>query len=235
MAGRQPVGELALGRGIVVAIDGPSGAGKSTVARTLAAQLSTDYLDTGAMYRALTWDVLQKGIDVTDVVAVGEAAAAFSPEITLSAHAPRLCVGGVDVKEAIRSAEVTSAVSEVAANPQVRSTLIADQREIISRAREEGRGIVVEGRDITTVVAPDADVRLLLTASADERERRRRRESGEATAKSMSRRDARDSQVNNFTTPADGVTLIDTTSMPLSEVVGAVEELVRVALESGRV
>ncbi|MBD3688730.1 (d)CMP kinase [Nanchangia anserum] len=222
----RPIGERALGRGLVIAIDGPSGSGKSTVARTVAADISASYLDTGAMYRALTWSLLHRRIDVTDHARVASHARECALDIDTAPYAPRFAVGGVDVTQQIRGVDVTSAVSEVAANPEVRSVLIASQRHLIAQARESGKGMVAEGRDITTVVAPDADVRILITASAEERERRRRAEAGEASAASMARRDARDSQVNDFITPSEGVTLIDTTQMTLPEVVNAVLALI---------
>lgn len=220
-----PVGERLMGQGLVVAIDGPSGAGKSTVARAIAAEIGAHYLDTGAMYRALAWWIAEKGVDPTDAPGVLTAARDWDVRIETTPHAPRFLVGDVDVTQQIRGEAVTNIVSEVAAHPGVRALLIEMQRDHIAQARESGKGIVAEGRDITTVVAPDADLRLLITASAKERERRRTAEAGEATAKTMGTRDARDSQVNDFTTPAPGVELIDTTDMPLRDVIATVMRL----------
>jgi CMP/dCMP kinase len=151
----------------VVAIDGPAGSGKSTVARRVAEALGLPALDTGAMYRALTWAVLDAGIDPSDTAAVIGVAHALDLDV-----GPPVRVGGRDVNDAIRSAEVSAAVSVVAAVPEVRVRLVAAQREWI----EAHDGGVVEGRDIGTVVAPDAVLKIYLVASEEERARRRHRQ-----------------------------------------------------------
>ena len=140
---------------MIIAIDGPAGAGKSTVARRVAAELGVDYLDTGAMYRAVTFGVLSREIDPADAHAVIEVCG----QLDLDVGVDRVLVGGVDATSAIRGSEVTSAVSSVAANPEVRSILVELQRAWV---HDRGAG-VVEGRDITTVVLPDADLKLFVT------------------------------------------------------------------------
>ena len=154
---------------MVVAIDGPSGSGKSSVSRGVAARLGLRYLDTGAQYRAMTYWMLQNKVDLGDAAAI--AADAGTPRIVSGTDpaGPAISVDGADVAVEIREADVTGAVSAVAAVPQVRARLIALQREIIGDG-----GIVVEGRDIASVVAPDAAAKIFLTASEDARAARRR-------------------------------------------------------------
>jgi len=151
----------------VVAIDGPAGAGKSTLAQAVAAHLGVDRLDTGAMYRAVAWSALRHHVDPADAEAVARLARATVIDV-----GERVVADGVDVTDAIRSAEVDGAVSAVAANPAVRADLVARQRAWVA---QRGRG-VVEGRDIGTVVLPDADVKIYLTADTETRARRRARE-----------------------------------------------------------
>jgi CMP/dCMP kinase len=154
--------------GVVIAMDGPSGSGKSSTARGVASRLGLRYLDTGALYRAMTWWMLQHRVDVDDPDAV--AAHADAPLLVSGTdpQAPTISVDGVDVAAPIRGPEVTSAVSAVSAVPRVRERLLVDQRDVI------GAGdIVVEGRDIGTVVAPDADLKIFLTADPDARAVRR--------------------------------------------------------------
>ncbi|MGH3545463.1 MAG: (d)CMP kinase [Mycobacteriales bacterium] len=166
----------------VVAIDGPSGSGKSTVARRLADRLGVAYLDTGAMYRAAAWAVLHAGIDPADVTGVADVVAGSELEIGIDPTAPQCRMNGVDVSGPIRGAQVTAAVSAVAANPAVRRVLVAQQQTIIAAAvRGELEcvgminryGIVAEGRDIATAVAPDALLKVYLTASQTARTKRR--------------------------------------------------------------
>ena len=159
--------------GIVIAVDGPSASGKSSTSRGTARALGLRYLDTGAMYRAMTWWLLAHGIPVDDAEAVAEHVGDPVIEVGTDPDGPWVTVGGRDVSAAIRTREVSGAVSAVARIPQVRARLIAMQREIIARARAEGRGIVAEGRDIGTVVAPDAVVKVFLTASEVARATRR--------------------------------------------------------------
>lgn len=222
--GSEYVGQQILGKGIVIAIDGPSGSGKSTVARVTAAELGLQFLDTGAMYRALTWWLLYKGVDPNDSAQVS----ALAPQVPMTvedfAHAPRILISGVRVDKNIRSQQVNDAVSKVSRYPAVRAEMIKRQQDLIVQAIASGRGIVAEGRDITTVVAPDADVKILLTASPEVRQQRREAESG--SAKGMLQRDASDSLVNDFTNPGEGVHLIDTTDMTIDDVMKEIVHLV---------
>ena len=157
----------------VVAIDGPSGSGKSSTSRGVGAALGLEYLDTGAMYRAMAWYMLERGVDVDDPPAV--AAHVDEPElrVTTDPAAPGIWVGEADVAEAIRGQAVTAAVSPVAAVPEVRRRLVELQRAVVAGARERGHGIVVEGRDIGTVVLPDATAKIFLTADSQARAARR--------------------------------------------------------------
>jgi cytidylate kinase len=161
------------GSGIVIAVDGPSASGKSSTSRGTARALGLRYLDTGAMYRALTWWMLSRGIPVDDADAVAQHVGGPVIEVGTDPDDPWVTVDGQDVTAAIRTREVSGAVSAVARVPQVRARLIAMQREIIARARAEGRGIVAEGRDIGRVVARDAVVKVFLTASDGARATRR--------------------------------------------------------------
>lgn len=216
---------------LVIAIDGPSGSGKSSVAREVATRLKLAYLDTGAMYRALTWWVLETGTDPQDAEAVAEAAKSLPLELGTDPIVETVMCNGVDIREAIRSERVTAAVSAVASNPEARKALIAQQRlEIVSN----GKRIVAEGRDITTVVAPDATVRILLTASEEVRKARRGEQLGgdrtsEQLEADVSRRDAADSRVNNFTEAAEGVDLVDSTDLDFEQTVA---EVIRVIDET---
>lgn len=224
---------------LVVAIDGPSGSGKSSVSRAVASALDLAYLDTGAMYRAATWWCVQQGVELTDLDAVAAAVDGFPLVMGLDPADPTVHVGGVDVHEAIRTTEITAVVSAIATNLAVRATLAALQRATIAAAGEPdsfsgGRGIVAEGRDITTVIAPDADVRVLLTASEAARLARRARDvhgtddaaAVEATRDQVLRRDADDSTVVQFQVAADGVVTIDSSHLNFEETVQAVLEVV---------
>jgi CMP/dCMP kinase len=211
--------------GLVIAIDGPSGSGKSTVARAVASRLGLAYLDTGAMYRALTWWVLDRGLDLADADLVAQAARDLPVQMGTDPSAPSVAVGGVDVTEAIRETRISEAVSVAATNLAVRAEMVRRQRQIVS----EG-GWVAEGRDITTVVAPDADVRVLLLARESERLARRARDvhgaadeaSVAATREQVVRRDAQDSTVAAFTEAAPGVAVIDSSDLGVEETVDAV-------------
>lgn len=217
--------------GTVIAVDGPSGSGKSTVSRAVARRLGLGYLDTGAMYRALAWWCAHEGVDLDDREAVAAAAASMPLEMSLDPDDGRVCVAGVDVSRQIRTPGLSKVVSKVATNLKVREELVRRQRAIVEGARY---GIVAEGRDITTVVAPDADVRVLLTASKEARLARRALETrGSADAAAVAatrdevlRRDTDDSAVAEFLTAADGVTRIDSSAMGVEEVVEAVVSLV---------
>lgn len=202
----------------VVAIDGPAGAGKSTISKAVAARLGLEYLDTGAMYRAVTFGVLRRGVAPSDVVTVGD----LVDRITVEVSADGVVVDGVDATEAIRGREVTDAVSAVAANQRVRDVLVERQRAWVL---ERGGG-VVEGRDITTVVLPDADLKLFVTASPRVRAERRVAEMGGDVAEieaSIIERDRRDStREASPLTRSDAATVIDTSEMSVDEVVAAV-------------
>jgi CMP/dCMP kinase len=206
-------------RRLVVAVDGPAGSGKSTISRRLAIALSADYLDTGAMYRAVTWAVLRDGVDPRDQEAVLAVAESITLDVGTDPEDPHTTVDGVSVDRAIRGSDVTQSVSAVSAVGAVRTLLVAQQREIIGGSAR----IVVEGRDIGTVVAPDADLKVYLTASADERARRRSLENSSAqasTAADLARRDRLDSTrtVDPLRQASDAVVL-DTTALGIDEVV----------------
>ncbi len=217
----------------VIAIDGPSGAGKSTVSRQLAAQLGARYLDTGAMYRAVTWAVLQAAVPVDDAVAVADVVRHTRLEVSTDPGDPGVTVNGVAVDAEIRSPAVTGAVSTVSAVPDVRRCMVDLQRKLIGAGR-----IVVEGRDIGSVVAPDAELKVFLTASADARADRRSTEIGAtgvdgvaATAAELSRRDRLDStRAASPLRPAPDAEIIDTTQLAVAEVVA---RLVALATKSG--
>jgi len=213
----------------VIAVDGPAGSGKSSVCRAVATRLGYRYLDTGAMYRALTWAMLHEGVDVDDAAAVAQAASGVQIESGTDPSAPTIHVGAIDVSGPIRGDDVTAAVSAVSAVPRVREQLVALQRAEVDRARSESRGIVVEGRDITTVVLPDADLKVFITA--DPRVRASRRALQDAglgksavdvaeTETALRERDAKDS--SRETSPlaqAPDAIVLDTTEMTLDEVI----------------
>ncbi|OYN91444.1 cytidylate kinase [Parenemella sanctibonifatiensis] len=205
----------------VVAIDGPSGSGKSSTARGVARRLGLAYLDTGAMYRALAWLVLQADVEPTDTVAIANLARHMELEVSTDPQRPGVQVNGHDVTEAIRSPQISAFVSTVSTVPAVREHLVRVQQEIVAAAEP---GIVLEGRDTTTVVAPQAEVRVLLVADPSARMARRLTELGDAVTDEqlhdqVVRRDADDSTVARFTTAADGVVVIDSTQLSLAEVV----------------
>ncbi|WP_037851970.1 MULTISPECIES: (d)CMP kinase [Streptomyces] len=219
---------------VIVAIDGPSGTGKSSTSKAVAAQLGLRYLDTGAQYRAITWWMLNNGVDVSDPERI--AAQADRPVIVSGTdpQAPAISVDGTDAAGPIRTQEVTSAVSAVSAVPQVRTRITELQRSIAAEARG---GIVVEGRDIGTTVLPDADLKVFLTASPEARAARR---SGElkgkdatglaATQQALTERDKADS--SRKTSPlkkADDAVEVDTTELTLEQVVECVVTLVEKA------
>ncbi|QLQ35322.1 (d)CMP kinase [Micromonospora robiginosa] len=209
----------------VVAVDGPSGSGKSTVSRRLAVSLGARYLDTGAMYRALTWAVLRSGVELTDAESVAKVAGEADLRIGTDPQGYAVTVDGTDVSSDIRGAEVTGAVSAVAAVGAIRELLVDRQRRLIAEA---GR-IVVEGRDIGSVVAPDADLKVYLTASEAARAQRRSAEDAAdvaATAADLARRDRLDSTrtVNPLQQAADAVVL-DTTELGIDQVVARLREM----------
>ena len=206
----------------VIAIDGPAGSGKSTVARALAAHLGLKYLDTGAMYRAVAFAVLRHGGDPDDV----DATAAIARRIDLDVGLDTVTVDGIDATVEIRGPEVSRAVSVVAANADVRKELVSRQREW---AHRQGGG-VLEGRDIGTVVFPDAELKVYLTADPVERARRRAKEvtdlDYEAVAADIARRDAADSSraVDPLIEAADA-TVVDTTGLDVDQVVARITAL----------
>lgn len=216
--------------GLVIAMDGPSGSGKSTVARRVAAELGLRYLDTGAMYRAMTWWLRQHGVDVDDPDAV--VARLREPRITVGTdpESPSIAVDGADVAGPIRTRDISNSVSSVAAIPQVRELLIGQQRDIIAAATAAGAGIVAEGRDIGTVVAPDAAVKFFITATEQVRAQRRSAEladpdaTADATRREQAVRDQRDAPQSAVA--ADAV-LVDTSAMDLDQVVLYVTRLAR--------
>lgn len=210
----------------VVAIDGPSGSGKSTVARRVAQRLGYRYLDTGAMYRALTWQALEHRLDLDDAAALAELAERALLEPGMNPRRPTIRIDGVDVSAPIRSRAVTNAVSVVSAVPAVRAVLVALQRRLI----EDG-AIVVEGRDIGTTVAPDATLKVFLTASSEARAARRHRQLvavGDAAAETdtlaeIERRDARDAgRTASPLAQAPDAVVVDSTARTVDEVVGEV-------------
>jgi cytidylate kinase len=212
---------------LVIALDGPSGSGKSSTSRAVAARLGLDYLDTGAMYRAVTWAVLERGVDPHDPAAVAEVAAAVRLEPGTDPLKPTIAVDGVDVSEPIRSDAVNAAVSPVSTVPDVRARLVDLQRRIIAGSD----GIVVEGRDIASTVAPDAQVKVYLVADPAARAARRAAEEGHADAEttkaSLLARDRIDS--TRATSPlvrADGAVEVDSTYLTLDEVVDRVVAMV---------
>lgn len=219
---------------MTIAIDGPSGSGKSTVSRAVATRLGLAYLDTGAMYRALTWWCLEQGVDLDDPDAVAVAARELPLRMGTDPRSPSVHVGDTAVDGPIRTTRISSVVSKVATVPAVRTELCARQRAIMQDAASHGAGVVAEGRDITTVVAPDADVRILLLA--DERARLARRakelhghardDAVAATRDQVSRRDRDDSTVSQFLSAAPGVATVDTSTLDLDQSIEAVLKVV---------
>ena len=226
----RPVAGGTCGMREVIALDGPSGTGKSTVPRGLARRLGFRYLDTGAMYRAVAWAVLHAGADPEDRAVVGSIADRVALEVSTDPDHPAVAVDGRRVDRAIRTAAVTTAVSPVSATPHVREVLVAAQRELIGAGH-----VVVEGRDIGTVVAPAAPLKVFLTASPDARARRRSRQDGSAdhaaTAADLDRRDSYDSsREHSPLRAADDAVHLDTTSLTVDQVI---QRLVDLAVEHG--
>ena len=218
---------------VVVAIDGPAGSGKSTVARRVAERAGLRYLDTGATYRALTLALLRRGVPIDDPQAVAEAAKAVDLNLELPpdpAAAARVLLDGAEPGPALRSPEVNATVSAVAAVPAVRELLVGLQRSVVGVG-----GIVVEGRDIGTVVCPDADVKVFLTASRHERARRRGgdAEGGGESAEALARRDALDSgRAASPTQAADDALVLDSTTRSVDQVVDQLLQLIEAARAS---
>jgi cytidylate kinase len=207
---------------MVIAIDGPAGAGKSTVARAVAAELGFTYLDSGAMYRSVALAAQEAGIDADDGAALGPLAAGL--EVGFDGR--RVLLAGRDVSDAIRRPEVTADASRVSVHPAVREAMVDRQRELIAAGR-----YVAEGRDIGTVVSPDAPLKVFLTASDEERARRRAAETGEdfeTVLAAQVARDARDTErEHGALRAAEDAVELDTTGLSLEEVVGRVVALAR--------
>jgi cytidylate kinase len=215
---------------LVIAIDGPSGSGKSSVSRAVAIELGLDYLDTGSMYRAMTWYLQDLGIDTTDAQLVANSAKAEVIQPSINPSEPGIRVLGTDVSAEIRGPKVTQGVSAVSAVPEVRKLMVNQQRKI---ATNSTAGIVVEGRDICAVVLPNAPVRLFITADPEARANRRAKEMGlevSATISDLAKRDLADS--TRTASPleiAPGAQVIDTTHLDLSEVISQVLDIARTA------
>ena len=224
-----------VGAPFAVAVDGPSGSGKSSTARGVAKRLGWSYLDTGAMYRAMTWWLLTHGVDVNDPLAVASRADEPRLEVFTDPDGPGVLIDGLDVSEEIRDPNVTNAVSAVSAVPDVRKRLVE-----LQRAAMEAGPVVIEGRDIGTVVVPDAPVKVFLVASSNARAERRTAELGnqhdvnlEDTLTSLKRRDLLDSSRDvSPLSRADDAVEIDSTDLSLDEVIETVVALVRQRMES---
>jgi cytidylate kinase len=220
-----------------ITLDGPSGTGKSSVARAVAARLGAAYVDTGAMYRAATVAVLDAGVDPADAEAVARVVAGATIEVGTTAGAELVQVDGVDVAVRIRSAEVTRAVSPVSAVPAVRRQLVDQQRSLVAAAD----AVVVEGRDIGTVVLPDATLKIYLTAAPEVRAERRAGQLGvtdpveiAALAADLRRRDEYDSsRADSPLRPAADAIVVDSTDLDRDAVVAAVVELAVSAVGAG--
>jgi CMP/dCMP kinase len=217
---------MSLVRRVVVAVDGPSGSGKSTVSRRLALALDARYLDTGAMYRAATWAVLHAGVDPGDQESITKVVRDTDIFVGTDPTHSEVSVNGIGVEVEIRGPAVTSRVSAVSAIPGVRQVLVGRQKEIIAASER----IVVEGRDIGTVVAPDATLKVYLTASATERARRRSAEifaDHAATEADLARRDLLDStRAADPLRQAPDAIVIDSTEMDIDQVVNYLREMV---------
>lgn len=229
-----------------VAVDGPSGSGKSSVSKALASKHDWGYVDTGSMYRACAWFMVNNGVDVTDASAV--AARIDEVELTLGTDPtnPTIAVGGVDVSSAIREVEVTDAVSSVSAVPEVRTRMVAVQRALADELQEERGGVIMEGRDIGSAVLTEAPVKIFLTADVEARAARRAAEDAEAgrngggdvgsTEQRLAARDQADSsRAASPLRQVDGAVEIDATFMTLEEVIAAADSLVQAQLDAGRV
>ena len=216
---------------LIIAVDGPSGSGKSTAARGVATNLGLRYLDTGAMYRALTWWMLQHGISVSNAEAVAEQAGQPVLEVGSDPGQPWITVDGTDVTGQIRTRQVSNSVSAVASVPAVRARLVAMQQAIIAQICAAGSGIVAEGRDIGTVVAPDAPVKVFLIASETARAERRSADlaadPGATPAVTQAEQQRRDTADAPQTGKAADAVQIDSTRLDLPEVISMIMDLAR--------
>jgi cytidylate kinase len=218
----------------VIAVDGPAGSGKSSTARGVATELGLRYLDTGAMYRALTWWLIGQKLDVTDPATVARNARRPVIEVSIDPARPMVRVDGTDVTGQIRTREITNAVSAVASVPEVRAHLVARQQAILAAACAAGQGIVAEGRDIGTVVAPQAVVKVFLTASEEARAVRRSADlsddPGATAAVTQTEQRRRDTADAPQSAMASDAIEVDSTVLTLDQVIGLI---VRVAGERG--
>jgi cytidylate kinase len=223
--------------GISIAIDGPAGTGKSTVAREVARRLRLAYFDTGATYRVGTLWCMREGVDLSNESDVAAMVETMNVALVLDPRNPRVILEGEDVSSLIRADSIALTVSKVATNLEARAALGQWQRDVIASELEggysEGRGVVTEGRDITTVIAPDADVRILMTADEEVRVARRAGEGADVLTvrEAVLGRDRKDATVVEFHTAADGVVTLDTTDLTIEEAVDAVLTLVAAARE----
>jgi CMP/dCMP kinase len=219
---------------MIIAVDGPSGSGKSSTARGVASRLGLRFLDTGATYRAVTWSAIQHGLDLDDTAAVAQRARELRLEVSTDPVRQFVIADGTDVTSAIREPGISETVSKIATNLDVRKELIRRQREVIDDAQPSG-GIVVEGRDIATVVATDAELKVHLTADQEARMARRGAElaAGSVTQEQLRdqivRRDADDSTVSEFLVASDGAVTIDSTHLSLEEVIDVISRLAKEA------
>lgn len=223
-----------VGKPLVVAVDGPSGSGKSSVSKAVAKRLGLAFLDTGAMYRSVAWHCLNARIDLANAAAVEAAARTLAMEQTFNPDVELFRVNGINVTDAIRKPEISAAVSAVATNLGARAELVRRQQAIIA---DHHRRIVVEGRDITTVVAADAEARLILTASEEARMRRRGLQLGGTQSaaqltEQVLARDAKDATVADFQRAADGVYTVDSSDLDFAQTVDAVIAVVRLAVHA---
>jgi len=216
---------------LIIAVDGPAGSGKSSAARGVARRLGLHYLDTGAMYRALTWWMLRQGVPVTSPDAVAGRAGQPDIEVGTDPERPVIAIDGTDVTGPVRTREVSNAVSAVASVPAVRARLVAMQQDIIARICAAGSGIVAEGRDIGTVVAPQAAVKVYLTASETARAQRRSADlaadpgaTPTVTQSEQQRRDQADAAQMSM---APDAVQIDSTRLDLAQVISTILDLAR--------
>ncbi|HEY9338632.1 MAG TPA: (d)CMP kinase [Kribbella sp.] len=224
---------------MIIAVDGPSGSGKSSTARGVATRLGLRYLDTGATYRAVTWSAVDRGLDLDDTAAVAQRARELELEISTDPGHQFVIADGTDITAAIREPRISEVVSKIATNLDVRHELVRRQRAVIDAA-QDGGGIVVEGRDIATVVAPDAELKVHLTADQDARLSRRGAElgSGAVSAEQLRdqivRRDADDATVSQFLVASDGAVTVDSTHLTLEEVIDVISRLAKETVPRGR-
>lgn len=228
-----------------VAVDGPSGSGKSSVSKALATKYSWGYVDTGAMYRASAWFMIDSGVDISDADAVAARAGDFQLVVGTDPAEPKISVGDIDVSVAIRESEVTEAVSQVSAVPAVRERLVAMQRQLADRLQAELGGVIMEGRDISSAVLTEAPVKIYLTADVAARAQRRAAEDLAAgrsngadvsqTSQSLAARDVADStRASSPLRRVDGAVEIDATFMSLDEVIEAADSLIQAQLTAGQ-